>query len=314
MAGSLKLVFMGTPDFAVPTLRALIDAGHDVRAVYTQPPRPAGRGQKARRSAVHETAAANSIPVQTPVSLKPLDVQEAFRAWAPDAAVVAAYGLLLPKAVLAVPRLGCLNLHASLLPRWRGAAPIQWAILGGDTETGVCIMQMDEGMDTGPVLICESVAIGPMTNAGELHDALAQRGAPLMLRGLEGVAAGTMVATPQPAIGATRAPKIAPAHSRLDWRNPAPELERRVRAMAPFPGAWFEHEGERIKVTLAIATEANNDAAPGTVIDEELTVGCGGGALRLLQLQRAGRKAMSAAMFLRGYRLDRGTVLPLPAV
>ena len=312
MPESLNLVFMGTPDFAVPTLQALIDAGHEIRAVYTQPPRPAGRGHKERRSAVHEIAAAGGIPVRVPSSLKPVEVHDAFAACDADAAVVVAYGLLLPKAILEAPRLGCVNLHASLLPRWRGAAPIQWAILSGDTETGVCAMMMEAGLDTGPVLGCQRAPIGPMTTAGELHDNLASLGAPLMLEMLAGLADGSVAPTPQPDVGVTRAPKILPVDSRLDWGRSATELERVVRAMAPTPGAWFEHDGARIKVTLALAADSAEEAAPGTVIDEELTVRCGAGGLRLLRLQRAGRKPMSATNFLHGYQLDRGTILPPP--
>lgn len=310
---SLKLVFMGTPEFAVPTLQALVDAGHEVCAVYTQPPRPAGRGQKERRSAVHTIADACGIPVRTPASLKPDDVQRAFAACEADAVVVVAYGLLLPQAVLDAARLGCINLHASLLPRWRGAAPIQWAILSGDSETGVCTMMMEAGLDTGPVLACERTGIGSMTTAGDLHDTLATLGAPLMVRTLDGLAAGAMVPTPQPADGVTHARKITPADSSIDWHKPAVELERLVRAMAPVPGAWFEHDGSRIKVTLAIATDSTSNAVAGTVLDEELTVRCGIGALRLVRLQRAGRKPMSATTLLRGYQIGRGTILPTPA-
>ena len=309
MSGPLNLVFMGTPDFAVPTLQALIDEGHEIRAVYTQPPRPAGRGQKERRSAVHQVAEANHLPVREPSTLGPHEVQDEFAAFEADAAIVAAYGLLLPKAVLALPKLGCVNLHASLLPRWRGAAPIPWAILSGDTETGVCAMMMEEGLDTGPVLACEKTGIGPMTTAGDLHDKLSSLGAPLMLKALAGLADGTLEPTPQPDRGVTRAPKIKPDDSRLDWRRSAIELDRLVRAMTPVPGAWFEHDGARIKVTLVVATDNAEKADPGTVTDEELTVRCGEGALRLLRLQRAGRKPMSATNFLRGYQLNRGTIL-----
>ena len=309
MSGPLNLVFMGTPDFAVPTLQALIDEGHEIRAVYTQPPRPAGRGQKERRSAVHQVAEANHLPVRVPSRLGPHEVQDEFAAFEADAAIVAAYGLLLPKALLALPKLGCVNLHASLLPKWRGAAPIQWAILSGDTETGVCAIMMEEGLDTGPVLACEKTGIGPMTTAGDLHDKLSSLGAPLMLKALAGLADGTLEPTAQPDRGVTRAPKIKPDDSRLDWRRSAIELDRLVRAMTPVPGAWFEHEGARIKVTLAVATDNAEKADPGTVTDEELTVRCGEGALRLLRLQRAGRKPMSATNFLRGYQLNRRTIL-----
>ena len=312
MPGSLRLVFMGTPDFAVPTLQALVGAGHRVAAVYAGPPRPAGRGRKPRRAPVHAAAAALGIPVHTPSSLRSGAVARAFAAHGADIAVVAAYGLLLPPAILAAPRLGCVNLHASLLPRWRGAAPIQRAIMSGDTETGVCAMRMEEGLDTGPVLACERVAIGPSTTAGELHDRLAALGAPLIVRAVEGLAEGVLEAVDQPAAGVTRAAKITPADARLDWRRPAVELERLVRAMAPAPGAWFEHGGERIKVAMAMVGERAPAVAPGTVVDGELTVRCGAGSLRLLRLQRAGRQPLSTAEFLRGYRLEAGTVLASP--
>ena len=312
MPGSLRLVFMGTPDFAVPTLQALVGAGHRVAAVYAGPPRPAGRGRKPRRAPVHAAAAALGIPVRTPTSLRSRAVARAFAAHGADIAVVAAYGLLLPPAILAAPRLGCVNLHASLLPRWRGAAPIQRAIMSGDTETGVCAMRMDEGLDTGPVLACERVAIGPSTTAGELHDRLAALGAALIVRAVEGLAEGVLEAVEQSAAGVTRAAKITPGDARLDWRRPAVELERLVRAMAPTPGAWFEHGGERIKVAMATVGERAPAAGPGTVVDSELTVRCGAGSLRLLRLQRSGRKPLSTAEFLRGYRLDAGIVLPSP--
>ena len=226
--------------------------------------------------------------------------------------MVAAYGLLLPQAILDAPRLGCVNLHASLLPRWRGAAPIQRAILASDTETGVCAMLMEAGLDTGPVLMCERTSIGPMTTAGELHDTLASLGAPLILRALDALAAGTSTAIPQSAYGVTHAAKIGPDDARLDWRKPAVELERIVRAMAPLPGAWFEHDDARIKVTLVVATDLADDSRPGAVTDEELTVRCGVGALKLVRLQRAGRRPMSATTFLRGYAINRGAILPSP--
>ena len=312
MPGSLRLVFMGTPDFAVPTLRALVGAGHRVAAVYAGPPRPAGRGRKPRPSPVHAAATALGIPVRTPSSLRSRAIARAFAAHGADIAVVAAYGLLLPPAILTAPRLGCVNLHASLLPRWRGAAPIQRAIMSGDTETGVCAMRMDEGLDTGPVLACERVAIGPLTTAGELHDRLAALGAPLIVRAVEGLAEGVLEAVEQPAAGVTRAAKITPADARLDWRRPAVELERLVRAMAPAPGAWFEHGGDRIKVAMAAVDERAPDAEPGTVVDGELTVRCGVGSLRPLRLQRPGRKPLSTTEFLRGYRLEAGIILASP--
>ncbi len=304
----LRLAFMGTPDFAVPILRALLAAGHDVVAVYTQPPRPAGRGHREQPSPVQRSAEAAGIPVRTPAKLDAAE-QERFRALALDAAVVAAYGLLLPKPVLEAPRLGCLNVHASLLPRWRGAAPIQRAILAGDSETGVTIMQMDPGLDTGPVLLKESVPIGPAATAATLHDELAAVGSRLILRALEGRAAGTLVPQPQPAEGVTYAKKLGRDEGRLDWDKPAAELERAVRALNPAPGIWLEHRGERIKVLAAVLAEGRTQAPPGEVLDDALTVACGVGALRLTRLQRAGRAPVDAAAVLRGYALPRGTRL-----
>lgn len=302
---SLRLVFMGTPDFAVPTLAALIDAGHSVARVYCQPPRPAGRGQKDRPAPVAEFAAARGIEVATPASLRGTDEQAAFRALGADAAVVAAYGLILPRPILEAPRLGCFNVHASLLPRWRGAAPIQRAILAGDAESGVTIMRMEAGLDTGPMLISERVAIGAGMNAGELHDALAALGARLIVRALEGVAAGTLAAAPQPAEGVTYAAKIEKDEARIDWTKPAEEIARQVRAFAPQPGAWFAVGRERVRV-LAARVEAANGRA-GLALDGRLLVGCGAGSLRLLTVQRAGRGAMEAEAFLRGFPVQAGT-------
>ena len=305
----LRLAFMGSPDFALPTLEALIAAGHHLACVYTQPPRPAQRGHKERPSPVHAAAAARAIEVRTPKSLKDKAEIAAFQALKLDAAVVVAYGLILPKAVIAAPRFGCLNVHASLLPRWRGAAPIQRAILAGDAETGVSIMKIDEGLDTGPVLLAERVAIGPETTAAALHDRLAETGARLMVAGLAGLAQGALQATPQAEAGASHAPKLSRDEGRLDWRLPAAELERRVRAFDPWPGAWFEHSGQRIKVLAAKTVESAVDARPGTVIDEALGVACGEGALRLLRVQRQDRAAQPAAAFLRGFPLPQGTML-----
>ena len=303
-ARSLRLVFMGTPAFAVPALQSLIDAGHKVCCVYTQPPRPGGRGQKARTSAVHEFAAKKGLEARTPRSLKQSADQQAFTEIGADAAVVAAYGLILPKAVLEGTRLGCFNIHASLLPRWRGAAPIQRAIMAGDSESGVCIMRMDEGLDTGPVLLCERVAIEPGMTAGDLHDHLAELGGPLMVRALEAVAAGDAVPVPQPGEGATYANKIDKTETRIDWRKPAEEIERLVRGLALFPGAWFDLEGERIKVLGAEALDQTG--APGRTLDAHLTIACGEGALRLVRLQRSGRKPMAGADFLRGHPVPAG--------
>jgi methionyl-tRNA formyltransferase len=308
----LRLAFMGTPDFAVPSLAALLAAGHDVAAVYCQPPRPAGRGQRPVASPVQQAAEAAGIPVRTPERLDAA-AAGAFAALRLDAAVVAAYGLLLPKAVLAAPRLGCLNVHASLLPRWRGAAPIQRAILAGDTDTGITIMQMDEGLDTGPMLLKERLPIAPDATAATLHDALAALGARLIISALDGLASGRLVGEAQPATGVTYAKKLRRAEGALDWRRPAAALERQVRAFDPWPGAWFTHDGERIKVLAAAIADAPASAAPGSVLDAALTVASGAGALRLLRLQRAGRAPQPAEAFLRGYPVAAGTQLPCPA-
>jgi methionyl-tRNA formyltransferase len=307
----LRLAFMGTPDFAMPSLRALIAAGHEIAAVYCQPPRPAGRGHRPLPSPVQQAAEAAGLPVRTPARL---DVAEAatFAALKLDIAVVAAYGLILPKPVLAAPRLGCINIHASLLPRWRGAAPIQRAILAGDRESGITIMQMEEGLDTGPMLLAEAVPIGPKTTAQQLHDQLAQLGARLVIPALDGLAQGKLRPRPQPAEGVTYAKKLRREEGALDWRRPAAELERAVRAFDPWPGAWFEHQGERIKVLAADLAEGGA-AAPGTVLDDRLTIACGAGALRPTQLQRAGRAPQAADAFLRGYPIAAGSVLPCPA-
>ncbi len=308
----LRLAFMGSPDLALPSLRALAAAGHAITAVYCQPPRPAGRGHKQRPCPVHAYAAERGWPVRTPRSLKERAEQEAFAALGLDAAVVVAYGLILPPAVLDAPRLGCLNVHASLLPRWRGAAPIQRAILAGDAETGVTIMQMDEGLDTGPILLREAVPIGEATTAAALHERLAELGARLVVEALEGLAAGRLEAHAQPETGVSYAAKLGRGEGRLDWRRPAPELARMIRALTPWPGADFEVAGERIKVLAAEALEGTRAGAPGEVLDERLTVACGEGALRLARVQRAGRAAMDAADFLRGFAIPSGTRLAPP--
>jgi methionyl-tRNA formyltransferase len=304
----MRIIYMGTPDFAVPALRRLIEAGHQVIAVYTQPPRPAGRGQREQPSPVHEEAVRQGIPVRTPVSLRNEPAQREFASLDADVAVVAAYGLILPKAVLAAPRHGCINIHASLLPRWRGAAPIQRAILAGDAESGITIMQMDEGLDTGPILLQAKIPIGPHMTAQELHDALAVLGGDSIVEALRLLSEGKLVATPQPD-GATYAAKLTREEGRLDWRRPAVELERQVRAFTPWPGAWFEHAGERFKVLAARVATNDAKAAPGTVLDQALTVACGEGALAITRLQRAGKAAIDAAAFLRGYALPPGTKL-----
>jgi len=303
----LRLAFMGTPDFAVPALRALVAAGHEVAAVYCQPPRPAGRGQKDRPSAVQAAAEELALPVRTPVSLRKPDAQAEFAALVLDIAVVAAYGLILPKPILDAPRHGCLNIHASLLPRWRGAAPIQRAILAGDAETGITIMQMDEGLDTGAILLQEPVAIRKDTTAESLHDALAACGGRLIVEALTRVENGTLAARPQPADGVTYAKKIEPADARIDWTASAAEVERTVRAFAPRPGAWFEMDGARIKLLAAEAVAGSG--APGTVLDDNLTIACGDGAVRAARLQREGKRAMDADAFLRGTAVPKGARL-----
>lgn len=300
----LRLAFMGSPDFAVPALRALHAAGHDIVAVYCQPPRPAGRGQKETPCPVHRAALELGLEVRTPARVK-RDAAEhaAFAALDLDVAVVAAYGLILPPTMLEAPRRGCLNIHASLLPRWRGAGPIQAAILAGDAETGITIMRMEEGLDTGPMLLREAIPIGPRATTPEVHDALAGLGAALILRAL----AEDPPAVPQPEAGVTYAPKIAKEDGRLDWSQPAAALDRRVRALTPWPGCFFTHAGETIR--LLAAEPAEGDGAPGSVLDDAPTIACGTGALRLTRLQRAGRAALPAAEFLRGYPLPAGTVL-----
>jgi methionyl-tRNA formyltransferase len=306
----LRLAFMGTPDFAVPALAALIEAGHEVAAVYCQPPRPAGRGHAVQASPIQRFAESRGLLVRHPARLRDPAEQEAFAALHLDAAIVAAYGLLLPPPILAAPRLGCLNIHASLLPRWRGAAPIQRSILAGDGETGVTIMQMEEGLDTGPMLLQERIAITPATTAAMLHDALAALGAKLILAALDGLAAGSLVAVPQPEAGVTYAAKLRREEGRLDWRLQAASLERAVRALNPWPGVWFEHQGERIKVLEAELAPVGEGAQPGMILDDRLAIACGTGALRPLRLQRAGRAPAALDEFLRGYPLPRGASLP----
>ena len=313
MTRPLDLVFMGTPDFAAAILSGLVDAGHRLRAVYTQPPRPAGRGHRLQSSPVQLLAERIGLPVRSPASLRDDAAQAEFAAIGADAAVVAAYGLILPPPVLAAPRLGCLNVHASLLPRWRGAAPIQRAILAGDRETGVTIMQMEAGLDTGPILLQQAVPILPETTAGALTEMLAELGVRLMLEALDGVAAGTLMAHPQPEEGVTYAPKIRREEARLDWREPADALERRVRAFAPAPGAWFSGGGERIRVLRAAVEAQAPNVPPGTVIDDRLGVACGSGVFHPLRLQRPGRAALDADAFLRGFPIPAGTLLPCPA-
>ena len=300
----MRIVFMGTPDFAVPSLRALAAAGHDVVAAYSQPPRPAGRGKKLQPSPVHLAAEELGIPVCTPLSLKGAEEQGAFAAWDADVAVVAAYGLILPQAVLDAPKLGCLNVHGSILPRWRGAAPVQRAILAGDETTGVTIMQMERGLDTGPMLAKVETPVDGKT-AGELTTELAEKGAALMVQVLADLPAHPPVV--QPEAGVTYAHKIHKAESRLDFSRSAVDVERQVRAFAPAPGAFFELDGERYRVLAAEVVAGSG--APGVVLDDWLTVACGEEALRPLIVQRAGRPAMETAALLRGRAIAAGTVL-----
>jgi len=310
---ALDLVFMGTPVFAMTILEALIEAKHHIIAVYTQPPRPAGRGHRQQPSPVQELAAAHGIAVRSPITLRHEGEQVAFAALDVDAAVVAAYGLILPAQILARPRLGCLNVHASLLPRWRGAAPIQRAVLAGDKETGITIMQMDEGLDTGSILAQEAIPIGRDTTAAELTAKLAVLGGRLMLATLDGISRSQITPRPQPREGATYARKIDREEARLDWRRPSVDLKRRVKAFNPSPGAFFEASGERIRVHAAIELPGPAGGVPGTVLDERLLVACGEGALRLLRLQRPGRAPLDTPDFLRGFPIPPGTRLPCPA-
>jgi methionyl-tRNA formyltransferase len=309
----LDLVFMGTPEFAATILAGLIAAGHRIRAVYTQPPRPAGRGHRMQPSSVQLLAESHGLAVRSPASLRDAETQAEFAAIEAEAAVVAAYGLILPSPILAAPRLGCLNVHASLLPRWRGAAPIQRAILAGDRETGITIMQMDEGLDTGPIVLQQPVPILPETTAGELTETLADLGARLMADALDGIAAGKLTPRPQPNDGVTYAPKIRREEARLDWRLPADALERQVRAFEPRPGAWFSGGGERIRVLRAEIEPQGINVPPGTVLDDRLAIACGAGVFRPLKLQRPGRGALDADAFLRGFPIPAGTQLPCPA-
>jgi methionyl-tRNA formyltransferase len=307
----LRLIFMGTPDFAVPTLLEIVGRGYEIAAVYTRAAKPAGRGMEMQPSPVEREARRFGLPVLTPPTLKATDTQAALRVHAADAAVVVAYGLILPKPVLDAVPLGCFNLHASLLPRWRGAAPINRAIIAGDKETGATIMKMDEGLDTGPVAMAERLPIGADATAGELHDELARLGADLMLRALGGLERGALVLTPQPATGVTYADKIAKDETRIDWRKPWKRVHDHCRGLSPFPGAWFEiaGEGAPIRVKALRTAKGEGAGAPGMLLDDKLTVACGEGAVRLLEVQRAGRQAMQAEEFLRGTPLARGTIL-----
>ncbi len=308
----LRVIFMGTPDFSVPTLRAIAEAGHEIAAVYTQPPRAAGRrGLELTPSPVQREAERLGLDVRTPTSLKGEAEQQAFAGLQADVAVVVAYGLLLPKAILDAPRLGCLNGHASLLPRWRGAAPIQRAIMAGDTETGMMVMKMEEGLDTGPVAMVEKVAIGPDMTAGELHDRLMAQGASLMVEALAQLGINCLTFTPQATEGVTYARKIDKSETRVDWTRPSGEVHNHIRGLSPFPGAWCEVEigGRMERLKLLRSTLSDGVGESGGILDDRLTVACGSGAVRLVEVQRAGGRPAAAQEFLRGAKIEKGTKL-----
>ncbi|WP_084418140.1 methionyl-tRNA formyltransferase [Henriciella litoralis] len=310
---TLRIAFMGSPDFSVPVLQALLEAGHDVACVYSQPPRPAGRGKKLTPTPVHKFAEENGLDVRTPKSLKPAEEKARFAALDLDAAVVVAYGLILPQEVLDAPRLGCMNLHASLLPRWRGAAPIQRAIMAGDEMTGVQAMMMEAGLDTGPVLATEKARIFPFETAESLHDRLAELGASLAPRALEGLADGSLKPVPQDSEGATYASKLTAEDQKIDWARPADEVDCQIRGLSPFPGAWFHWrpdktaEPVRVKALMSERADGTYEGEPGTLLDDELLVLCGDSrAVRLTKLQKPGSRAMEADVFLRGNAIIRG--------
>ena len=299
---SLRLIFMGTPDFAVPTLLALHGAGHEIAAVYTRAAKPAGRGMKLQPSPVEVEVRRLGIAVETPSSLKTPEASEKFRAHDADAAVVVAYGMILPQAILDAPKLGCFNLHASLLPRWRGAAPINRAIMEGDAETGVMVMKMDAGLDTGDVAMAERMAIAEAMTASDLHDALARLGADLMVRAIGALERGKLQLTRQSECGVTYAAKIEKAEARIDWNRPARAVLRHIHGLSPFPGAWCEMEidGGQVRVKILRCELAAGSGEPGQLLDDRLAVACKEGAIRILELQRAGKGAMKAQEFLRG--------------
>jgi len=303
----LRLVFMGTPAFAVPTLVELLGRGHDVAAVYTRAPKPAGRGMELQPTPIEREARRFGIQVLTPKTLRTTEAEEQVRAHAADAAVVVAYGLILPKPILDAPRLGCFNLHASALPRWRGAAPINRAVMAGDPATAVMVMRMEEGLDTGPVAMAERIAIDPDMTAGDLHDRLAPLGADLLARALAALEKDALVVTPQPSEGVTYAAKIDKAETRIDWRKSWKQVHDHARGLSPFPGAWCEIGGARVK--LLRTTKGDGSGAAGTVLDDQLTIACGDGAIRILELQPAGKRAMTADEYLRGARVAPGTRL-----
>jgi methionyl-tRNA formyltransferase len=307
----MRLAFLGTPDFAVQSLAGLIAAGHEIACVYSQPPAPRGRGQTLQPSPVHAFAETHGIPVRTPVSMKTPDEIAAFRALDLDAAVVVAFGQILLREVLEAPRLGCFNVHASLLPRWRGAAPIQRAIMAGDSVTGVQVMRMSEGLDEGAVLATETVRIGTLDTAGTLTGRLAEAGARLLPPTLAGIETGTAIETPQAAEGVTYAKKIKPAEARIDWTRPAAEVDRHIRGISPFPGAWFEAPSDKgpVRVKALLSGLEDGEGETGAALDDRLLIACGTGAVRLLRAQREGRGQQDAGDFLRGFPVAAGTVV-----
>ncbi|WP_020590877.1 methionyl-tRNA formyltransferase [Kiloniella laminariae] len=306
----LRIAFMGTPDFSVPCLKALAAAGYEIVAVYSQPPRPAGRGHKEKLSPVHAYAESQGWPVFTPKSFRRSEVLEEFASLGVDIAVVIAYGLILPQAALDIPPMGCVNVHASLLPRWRGAAPIQRAIEAGDAQSGVAIMQMAEELDAGDVLLEGRVTLNSKTTASSLHDELSVLGAELITKALEGMTEGTLTPQPQPAEGLTYAQKLSKEESALDWSQPAEQLERKIRALTPWPGVHFTFHGEKIKVLKARLSDLDSSGAKaGTLLDDQLSVACGAGTLQIERLQRPGKGGMETVAFLNGYPLPKGTIL-----
>ncbi len=307
----MRIAFLGTPDFAVPALAELAAAGHEIAAVYAQPPAPRGRGQEVRPSPVQAFAQSLGLEVRTPASMRDPDAIAAFQALDLDAAVVVAYGQILPAAMLDAPRLGSFNLHASLLPRWRGAAPIQRAVMAGDSVTAAQVMKMTEGLDEGPVVLSETVRIGPLDTAGTMHDRLSAIGAHLLPRALAAIERGGVTLTPQSEEGATYARKIKPAEARIDWSARAEEVDRKIRGLSPFPGAWFEAPSDKgpVRVKALLSQLDDGSGAPGAVLDNDLLIACGSGAVRLLTVQREGRGAQDAETFLRGFPLTRGAKL-----
>lgn len=308
-----RVVFMGTPAFAVPALRQLIKAGHHIIAVYTQPPRPAGRGYQMKISEIHQEALLHNLPVHTPLSLKTPEAQAAFKALKADIAVVAAYGLLLPKAILEAYPLGCINIHPSLLPRWRGAAPLQRTLLAGDKETGVTIMNMDIGLDTGPILLVEKMLLSPSVTISELHDLLSVRGAVLVEKAVTKLIEGTIEALPQPKEGVTYAAKLSKEDGIIDWEQSAETIDRQIRALTPWPGVSFFYQGEYIKVhKVKYYQKGSLESQPGTIIESPLKIACGEGIIELLELQRSGKKILDSETFLRGFAMPVGTRLTTP--